>query len=158
MRRSEGGASVDDLTEGVLPTVHHVQETVLVLVGVVDRAHERGCRGKRVVNEDEDGTLGAELDPLPDHIRELAYGEIRGDEKLLLVDFLNGRLLDLLNDNRDPVRVLGTNSRRLGLALLELVLRLERACCYYRRSLCSAGRSTGSQYHGCKIVCHCCRL
>ena len=66
----------------------NIQEPILVLVLLIDRAHERGRRRKHLIHEDEDGLLRGELDALADDVDELADGQVRGDEVLLLV---NGR-------------------------------------------------------------------
>lgn len=76
-----------------------VQEAVLVLVLLVDGGHERGGRRQDLVDEDEDGLLGRELDALADHVDELADGEVGGDQVLLLVDGRDVRLLHLLADD-----------------------------------------------------------
>ena len=65
-----------------------VQEPVLILVLFVDRAHECSGGWQDLIDEDEDGLLWRQLDPLTNHIDELADGEIGGHEVLLLV---NGR-------------------------------------------------------------------
>lgn len=79
--------------------VRDVQEPVLVLVLLVDGAHQRSSWGKDLVDEDEDGLLRAELDALANHVDELAHGEICWNEILLLVDSSDVRLLDLLADD-----------------------------------------------------------
>lgn len=66
---------------------------------LVDGAHERGRGRQDLVDEDEDGLLGAQLDALADDVDELANGEVRGHEVLLLVDGRDVRLLDLLTDD-----------------------------------------------------------
>jgi hypothetical protein len=76
-----------------------VKKSVLILVLLIDTAHQR-CRGwQDLIDEDEDGLLGGELDALADHVDELADGEICGDEVLLLVDSSDVGLLDLLADD-----------------------------------------------------------
>jgi len=84
---------------GTKRDVRDVQEAVLVLVLFVYGAHERGSRWQHLVHEDEDGLLRRELNPLADHINELADGEVGRHQVLLLVDGRNVRLLDLLADN-----------------------------------------------------------
>lgn len=78
--------------------IRDVQETILVLVLFVDAAHERSGGWQDLIDEDEDGLLGGELDALADHVDELAHGEIGWDEVLLLVDRSDIRLLDLFAD------------------------------------------------------------
>lgn len=68
---------------------------VLVLVLLVDAAHKSGRGGKDLVDEDEDGLLGRQLDSLADDVDELAYSQIGGDQVLLLVDGRDVALLDL---------------------------------------------------------------
>lgn len=55
-----------------------IQESIFVLVLLVDAAHE--CRGRwqHLIDEDEDGLLWAELDTLADDIDELSDCKIRG--------------------------------------------------------------------------------
>lgn len=72
---------------------------ILVLVFLVDTAHEGSGRRQDLVNEDEDGLLGRQLDSLPDDVDELAYGEICGNQILLLVDGGNVGLLNLFADD-----------------------------------------------------------
>lgn len=76
-----------------------VQEAVLVLVLLVDGGHQRGGRRQDLIDEDEDGLLGRELDALADHVDELADGEVGWDQVLLLVDGRDVRLLHLLADD-----------------------------------------------------------
>lgn len=66
---------------------------------LIDAAHECGSGRKNLINEDKDGLLGRQLDPFPNHVDELAHGEICWYEILLLVDSSDIRLLDLLADN-----------------------------------------------------------
>lgn len=81
---------------------------ILVLVLLVDAAHERGGRGQDLIDKDEDGLLWGQLYAFADHIDELSDGEVGWHEVLLLVDGRNVRLLDLLADHWDTVRVLLT--------------------------------------------------
>lgn len=76
-----------------------VQEAVLVLVLLVNAAHEGGSGRQDLIDEDEDGLLGAELDALADNVDELSNGEIGGHQVLLLVDCGDIRLLDLFADD-----------------------------------------------------------
>jgi len=72
---------------------------VLILVFLVDAAHEGGRWGKHLIDEDEDGLLGGELDSLADDVDELTDGQIGGDKVLLLVDGRDVTLLDLFANN-----------------------------------------------------------
>ena len=79
--------------------VRDVQEAVLVLVLLVYRAHKSGCGRQDLVDEDEDGLLGRQLNALADNVDELADGEIGGNQVLLLVDGRDIGLLNLLANN-----------------------------------------------------------
>jgi hypothetical protein len=79
--------------------IRDIQETILVLVLLVDAAHESSGWRQDLVDEDEDGLLWAELDAFANNINELADGEVCGHEVLLLVDGGDVRLLDLLTDD-----------------------------------------------------------
>lgn len=66
---------------------------------LVDGGHQRGGRREDLIDEDEDGLLGRELDALADHVDELPNGEVGRDQVLLLVDGRDVRLLHLLADD-----------------------------------------------------------
>lgn len=66
---------------------------------LVDAAHQGRCWGKDLIDKDEDGLLGRELDALADDVDKLADSQVGGDEVLLLVDSRDITLLDLLTDN-----------------------------------------------------------
>ena len=66
---------------------------------LVDAAHEGGAWGQDLVDEDEDGLLGAQLDALADHVDELADGQVGWDQVLLLVDGRDVGFLDLFADH-----------------------------------------------------------
>jgi len=78
---------------------------ILILMLLINRAHQRRSRGQHLIHEDKDGLLGAQLDALADYVDELAYGEIGGDEIFFLVDSRNIGLFDFLADYGDAVRV-----------------------------------------------------
>lgn len=80
-------------------SLRDVEEAVLVLVLLVDGGHERCGRRQDLVDEDEDGLLGRQLDALADDVDELADSEVGGDQVLLLVDGRDVRLLHLLADD-----------------------------------------------------------
>ena len=79
-----------------MENIRDIQETILVLVFFVNAAHERGGGWQDLIDVDEDGLLGRELDALADHVDEPTDGEIGRDEVLLLVDGRDIRLLNLL--------------------------------------------------------------
>ena len=87
---------------------------VLVFVLLVDAAHQRGGGRQDLINKDEDGLLGGQLDALADNVHELANREVGRHEVFLLVDRRDVRLFDLLADNGDPIRVFLTLERRDG--------------------------------------------
>ena len=72
---------------------------IIVLVLLVDAAHERGGRRQDLVDEDEDGLLRGELDALADYINELTNGQIGRDKIFLLVDGSDIALLDFFADD-----------------------------------------------------------
>ena len=70
----EGGGS--DYSQGVLARVAYVEESVLVLVLLVNGTHEGGSGRENLVDKDEDGLFRGELDPLSDNVDKLTDGEI----------------------------------------------------------------------------------
>lgn len=52
----------------------------------VNGAHQRSSRRQDLVDEDENGFFGRELDALTDDVDKLADCEVCGDQILLLVD------------------------------------------------------------------------
>lgn len=62
---------------------------------LVDRRHECCGRRQQLVDEDEDGLIGGQLNALADDVDELADGEVGGHQVLLLVDSCDVALLDL---------------------------------------------------------------
>lgn len=66
---------------------------------LVDAAHKRGGGREHLVDKDEDGLLGGQLDALADDVDELTDGEVGGDEVLLLVDGRDVGLFDLFADD-----------------------------------------------------------
>lgn len=63
-----------------------IQEAVLILVFLVDAAHQRGGGWQHLIDEDEDGLFRAELNALADHVDELAHRQVGGYQVFLLVD------------------------------------------------------------------------
>ena len=88
----DGASSLDGLAECVLSRVprslsaaasHCAVDATYVMYRkpsssllLIYRAHKSGSRRQDLVDEDEDGLLRSELDPLPNNVDELAYGEI----------------------------------------------------------------------------------
>lgn len=72
---------------------------ILVLVLLVDGRHQRGGWREDLINEDEDGLIGGQLDALADDVDELADGEVCWHQVLLLVDGGDVALLNLLADD-----------------------------------------------------------
>jgi len=92
---------------------------------LVNAAHQGSCRRQDLVDEDEDGLLGGELDAFADYVDELAYCQIGGYQVLLLVDRRDIRLLDFFANDWDTIGVLLADAFGLSLALLEWVLVLK---------------------------------
>jgi hypothetical protein len=55
-----------------------VQEAILVLVLLVDAAHQGSGGWQHLIDEDEDGLLWAQLNALADDIDELTDGQVSG--------------------------------------------------------------------------------
>lgn len=72
----------------------------------VDGGHQRGCWWEDLVDEDEDGLVGGQLDALADDVDELADCQVCWYEVLLLVDGSDVTLLDLFADNLEENSVL----------------------------------------------------
>lgn len=88
----------------------------------VDAGHQ-GSRGRQgLVDKDEDGLLGGQLDALADDIDELANGEVGRHEVLLLVDGRNLALLDLLADNLDT-KLVGDDRLKWGMEVGDVNIR-----------------------------------
>lgn len=85
---------------------------ILIFVLLVDAAHEGGSRGQDLVHEDEYSLLRRQLDALADHVDELAHGKVGWHEVLLLINGRDVRLLDLLANNWNTVRILLALERR----------------------------------------------
>lgn len=83
----------------------------------VDAAHESGCWRQNLVDEDVDGLLGGQLDPLSDDVDELPDCEVCGNQVLLLIDGFDVRLLDLFADDlySTAVSILAPSSTAPGI-------------------------------------------
>jgi len=110
----------------ILSRVGDVKKSILVLVLLINAAHQGRSWRQDLVHEDEDGLLRRQLDALANYVYELANREICRDEILLLVDSRNIRFFDLLADDGDAVRIFLSDALSFSLALLEgmLVLKL----------------------------------
>jgi len=76
-------------TESILTGIGDIQEAVLVLVFLVDGAHERSGGWQDFIDEDEDGLFWRELDALADDVDKLADSEVCWNKILLLIDGRN---------------------------------------------------------------------
>merc|ERR550532_2010387 len=72
--------------ESLLRGIHQVEEAILVHLFSVQLRHWHGDRGEvGVVDKEEEGLGGVELQPAPDDLDELAHGDVVGDQELGLV-------------------------------------------------------------------------
>jgi hypothetical protein len=99
--------------KGGFATVLNVQETIFVLLFLVDRGHER-CIGRNViVAKQKQSLFGGQLDSLTDHVVELTDRQVGRYQILLLIDIGNVGPVGFFTNHGDAVGVLGTNA--LGL-------------------------------------------
>merc|ERR1712156_740787 len=92
------------------------------MVLLVQGAHGGGGGGDHVVHEEEESVLRSQADPLADEEVELADGEIRGNQVLLLVQVSDPGLGALLHNDGDSVGILPPDLPTLGPPLLKGVL------------------------------------
>ena len=85
--------------------LHQKMKHVRYVVYLVEGSHGGGGGREGVVDEEEEGVLGPEADPLADEEVELADGEVGRHEVLLLVEVAQPRLRGLLHDHGHAVRV-----------------------------------------------------
>jgi len=72
--------------ESLLRGINQVEEAILVHLFSVQFRHWHGHRGEvGVVDEEEEGLGGVELQPAPDDLDELAHGDVVRDQELGLV-------------------------------------------------------------------------
>jgi hypothetical protein len=83
--------------EGI--NLRDIQESILILVLLVNGAHQGSSWWQNLIDKDEDGLLWRELDTLSDDIYELSDRQVRWDKIFLLVDCGDVRLLDLFADD-----------------------------------------------------------
>lgn len=69
----------NNLPEDILIRVRDVEETIFVLVLVVDVVEHGGRRRDRSVHEQEDSFFSWQLQSLSDNIDELSAGQVRRD-------------------------------------------------------------------------------
>ena len=132
-------------SKGALGAVHDIEESVNILVLVIDRTH-KSCRGgHRVLDKDEYGLFGTQLNTLPNdvpaapkdtrttkihpcykntdpngaYLHKLSDGEICRDQILFLVNVRNVRLVVPLTDHGNSLWVLGSNTRSLPASTLQ---------------------------------------
>ncbi len=95
------------LSERLLRGIDDVEEPVLVLlppVQVGDAGPDRRERG--LVDQEEEGLVGVQLQAAPDDVDQLAHGDVVGDQELDLVQHWQLLLaLEALDHHRDLVRV-----------------------------------------------------
>jgi len=96
-------------SESTLATVRHIQKSVLILVILVDLRHQRCCWREGIVDEDEDGLFGFQLDSLSDHIHKLANRQIGWNEVFFLVNVRDIAVGCLFRNDRDTIRVFCPN-------------------------------------------------
>jgi len=110
------------------PAVHRfvrvsdVEEKVFFVVLLVEAAHGGRGGGDDVVDEEKEGVLRPQTDPLPDQEVELAHRQVRGHQVLLLVQLGDPGLGRLLHDDGHAVRILPADLLALGPSLLEGML------------------------------------
>ncbi len=90
--------------------IRDIQEPILILVFLIDAAHQCSRRREDLIDEDEDGLLRGKLDALADDVDELADGEVGGNEILLLVDGGDVGFLDFFADYLDGAILIRTVS------------------------------------------------
>lgn len=66
---------------------------------LVDAAHQSRCWGQDLVDKDENGLLGRQLNALANDVNKLSDSKIRGYKILFLVDGGNVALLYLFADD-----------------------------------------------------------
>jgi hypothetical protein len=79
--------------------IRDIQKPILVLVFLIDAAHQRSSRRQNLIDEDENRLFRREFDALADHINKLTDSQVRGDKIFLLVDGCDVGFLDFLADH-----------------------------------------------------------
>uniref|UniRef100_A0A7S0DNS9 Uncharacterized protein n=1 Tax=Amorphochlora amoebiformis TaxID=1561963 RepID=A0A7S0DNS9_9EUKA len=105
-------------TKSAFSAVGDIEEAIVILMLLIDLGHHSTSGREGIVYKDEDGFLRRQLNALSDHINELADGEIRRDQVLLLVNVDNIALFGLFTDNGNSIRIFGSDLVRFSFALL----------------------------------------
>lgn len=92
------------------------------MVLLVKAAHGGRGRGDDVVDEEEEGVLRPQADPLSDQEVELADSQVRGHQVLLLVQLGDPGFGCAFHDDGDAIRILPPDLFPLGPSLLEGML------------------------------------
>ena len=71
----------------------------------VDGLHEGACGRQDVLNKEEDGLVGLQLDVTPHFKEELAHRRVVGNKELALGNVGRSRVLCFLHNNRNKVRI-----------------------------------------------------
>ena len=96
--------------KGGLSAVIYVEKSVLVLLFLVDSAHEC-CVGRYgIAAEEEECFLGSEFDALANDVMELSDGEVAGNEIFLLVDLGHFGAVGLFADDGNAIGILGSDA------------------------------------------------
>lgn len=92
---------------------------------IVHLAQQSRGGGKHVINKDKDRLLRVKLDPLANHVDELAHAKVLRHQILALVDGSNVAFIDFLADDGNAAGVLLADPIRFSLAGLEWVVVFE---------------------------------
>ena len=106
------------LTESALARVSDVQEPILIGVVRIDLCHELVVGCDLPVDKCENGLVGAELDPLADHVLKVLHRQVLRHKVLFLVNVRNVIARGLLANARHAVRVALADTVALLLPLL----------------------------------------
>ena len=114
-------------SERVRTAVGHVKETIFIFVLLVDCRQQNSSGRKCVLHKDENSPLGAELDPLTNHINKLPNGQISRDKVFLFINIRNVTSFRLLYNYRYSIRILLSDASRFSQPPFEGVLNFEGA-------------------------------
>jgi hypothetical protein len=97
--------------------VLNIQKAVFVLLLFIDITHE-GCIWRNGIGaKQKESFFRSEFDALANHIMELPHSQIRRHKILLLVNVWYIRTIGLFANNRNAVRILGSNALCFALSL-----------------------------------------